>query len=141
MREVGFIESVSVVSQNPRNGVATTYAFDLRPNIEIANGDIFYIKFPSEVLLPTSYYVQCNGDSSVGVSSCVKASSNQLKITFTGISSKYDPSTDFTIYIHNVYNPVSFKPSSPFTDMKLVSKFGNDMAKYFDNQMIVETDL
>ena len=113
----------------------------MTPNIELANGDILYMTFPPEVSLPSSYYVQCNGDNNVGVSSCIKASSDELKITFTGISSNYDTSDDFHIEVHNVFNPVSFKPSSQFTDIRLVSKFGNEMAKYFDNKMIVETDL
>ena len=72
MTKVGNIESISVAPESPRNGDSTTYVFEITPNIEIANGDIFYVTFPSEVLLPTSYYVSCEGDSSVGVYSCVK---------------------------------------------------------------------
>ena len=68
----GYLKSISVVPQNPRNGVATTYDFKVTPNIELANGDILYITFPPEVALPSSYFVSCNGDSSVGIQSCIK---------------------------------------------------------------------
>lgn len=68
--------------------------------------------FPPEVLLPSSYYVQCEGDSNVGTRSCVKAGTRELKITFANIDSAYDPATEFYLYVYNVYNPVSFKPSS-----------------------------
>ena len=59
MNQVGYMQSVSVTPESPRNGVATTYEFEIKPNIELANGDVFYMTFPPEVLLPSSYYVQC----------------------------------------------------------------------------------
>ena len=43
MTQVGYLQSVSVKPQNPRNGIATTYEFEIRPNIELLNGDILYI--------------------------------------------------------------------------------------------------
>lgn len=112
MNKIGYLQSISVKPQEPRNGKATTYEFKVLPNVILANGDILYMTFPPEIALPSTYYIQCEGDTHVGVSSCIKQGTSTVKITLTGITNLYDPATDFTIYIHNVYNPVSFKPST-----------------------------
>jgi len=111
-----------VVPQSVVNGASNTYRFEIVPNLQIGYGDVLSITFPPEVLLPSSYYVQCKGDDQVGVNSCVKVNSNQLRITLTDIADNFDSSDVFYIFVYNCVNPVSFKPSSVFTGIKLVSR-------------------
>jgi hypothetical protein len=61
-----------VVPQSKVNGATNAYRFEIVPNLQIGFGDILSITFPPEVLLPSSFYVECKGDDTIRVSSCVK---------------------------------------------------------------------
>ena len=80
MKLIGRMTSVAVTPQSPVNGARTTYRFDVVPDLQVVDGDLLYITFPGQVLLPTSYYVQCRGAGVASVRSCYKTDSNTLRI-------------------------------------------------------------
>ena len=86
------------------------------------------------------YYVQCDSGSQVAINSCIKSGDRELKVTLGRISSGYRIDTPFDILVRNVVNPVSFRPSSPFSQIKLVSRFGNEIAKFYDARMVIQTN-
>jgi len=110
------------------------------PNLAISAGDALTMMFPAEVQLPMQYYVQCDGGSQVAINSCIKSGDRELKVTFGRVSSGYRIDTPFDIFVRNVVNPVSFKPSSPFSQIKLVSRYGNEIAKFYDARMVIKTN-
>lgn len=137
MRSAGRIGSISVNPESLVNGDTTNYNFKIVPDADIARGDKLYITFPFEVSLPLSYYISCRGDYQVSVSSCVKSDDQKLIITFSSVSGNYQSWQEFNIYIDNVINPVSLKPSSPFSNVRLVSSSGFEIAKYEDSRFHV----
>lgn len=136
MTKIGKITSLEVAPFSLVNGESTNYGFVLIPGVELKNGDVLYITFPEEILLPTSYYLTCEAYD-FDVSSCVKSSSREVRITISDLSSSYDYTEPLYMYISNVINPVSFKSTGLFKDIKLVSKYGNEIASYSSNLLFV----
>ena len=130
MRQFGGLTSITVKADDTTNGATTNYAFEVIPGLDINYGDVLHITFPPEVLIPSSLYVQCTGTSMVPVNSCLKSDDREIRITLGAISSRYDTRDPFTVTIYNIANPVSFKPSAPFSGIRLVSRLGNDIAIY-----------
>ena len=141
MTSSGQLTSVVVVPTSVVNGAKNDYRFEIKPNIQLAIGDVLSITFPPEVLLPATSLMKCKGDSKVTIDSCVKVNSNQLKITFFNIVKNLNPWEVFSITVSNCVNPVSLKPSSPFTDIKLISKQGNNVAEYTDSGLVIKTSV
>ena len=104
------------------------------------NGDVLYVTFPEEILLPTSYYLTCEAYD-FDVSSCVKSANREVRITISDLSSSYDYTEPLYITISNVINPVSFKSTGSFKGIKLVSKYGNEIASYSNSQLFVTMDV
>ena len=111
------MNGVWIAPESLKCGDTTRYLIRVIPNLNLSHGDNLYITFPTDVLLPQtrSDYVGCEGDSNVAVSSCFKITDRQIKITFNNISSSYNPLEPFHVFISNVINPVSMKPSGAFT--------------------------
>ena len=128
MTKIGKLGSVTVSPRLTVNGATTTYTIEIIPNMLIEYGDIFEITFPEEIQLPASYFVQCEGDDSVGVTSCIKYEEHTLRISLTNSDRRYNVADPFFIKVYNCVNPVSFKPTSTFRGMKLTSKMGNEVA-------------
>lgn len=59
MTETGYMSGVTITPQSPVNGAKTRYNFEVIPNFEVISGDSFFVRFPDEVVLPLSYYMEC----------------------------------------------------------------------------------
>jgi len=92
-------------------------------------------------MLPTTYYVQCDGDSNIVVSNCVKTDERALLITFATVSSRYNSAEPFSFFVRGVSNPASFKESGPFSNIKLVSRSGNEIAKFEDSRLTIKNSI
>ena len=141
MTQIGYFKEMTVEAQSTVNGATGAYRFEIVPGMKIAYGDVLHITFPPEVLLPSTYYVECRGSRPVDVSSCLKGNSREIRITLAEVRDDYDPLDPFYVFVMNCQNPVSFKPSGLFTGVKLVSRYGNDVAKYYSDTLYVETSV
>ena len=137
MKTVGQLRSVEVYPKSLVNGATTQYNFKIIPGLKLTKGDKLLITFPYEVSLPLSHKLNCTGDSAVSISSCIKSKDKELQITLRSISSNYQKWQPFNVFVEDIVNPVSFKPSSPFKDIRLVSAFNFDIAEYENSNLII----
>ena len=140
MKTVGTIAAINMKAQVPVNGVETVYRFEIVPELIISSGDSLYITWPSEAELPSSYYVECSAVGDLEVDYCTKVGSDTLRIVLTEVDEHFNPSDAFYLYVYGCVNPVSLKPSSPFNSIKLVSRYGNDIASYYDSNLVIQTE-
>ena len=63
MKTPSRINSFSVSALNTTNGATTIYSLTISPNTPIISGDMLMLKFPSEITLPASTSLLCNGFS------------------------------------------------------------------------------
>ena len=70
MNTMGTLTSVSASMSNKTNGALTTYTLTFATLIPVSSGDIFYITFPSEVVLTSNSILSCGTSTNIGSVSC-----------------------------------------------------------------------
>jgi len=127
MDSVPSITAVTVTTDNVFNGGTASLTFEVTPSIELINGDVFYVDFPSEITLPTS--PSCTAVTTVkSTMTCSSPSSNKLKVTLQFTTSPNPSGTKFSFKVGSIKNAASTKPSSAFTNFIMQDSTGNDIS-------------
>jgi len=117
MESLKQITDIKIEPTSKVNGKKTTYEVTIVPSTQIFSSDMLVIEFPPEISLPIK--MNCSSPSTRYVFdlSCFKGNKQTVKILLIEVSSFLVSGTEFKLLIHNVTNPSSLRPTSPFGEI------------------------
>ena len=119
MTQEGEITHFSVTRESDQNGVSNSYTFSLVSAVPILQSEILILTFPPDFHLSNS---ECQNPST------------PISCTVIGQTLKsvaLDPLSTLTFTLTNVRNPISLKPSEPFTDVRFSTPAGYPISKLY----------
>jgi hypothetical protein len=99
---------------------------EVTPLIIFSSGFTLYLTFPPEIKLnPIS---ECLPHTLLSSADCTTLPENRLKVIVGFITSPNPAVTKFAFKILNLKNPISTKPTSPFTEITAYDILGDQVA-------------
>jgi hypothetical protein len=112
---------------NRTNGALTDYTLTFTTSqVSLMTGDILYVTFPTNVILPTN--ALCSIVSAMSIVTCQNSGQN-LVARFNGVTT----TTSYSFRVRNVLNPSSTKASNPFTNIYITDSSGNNVMQLVSN--------
>lgn len=133
MNEIKDIDSVKVNQVSGVNGAITSYIISVVPSTKVEPGDLLEIQFPPEVALPVTMDCEIASDSKLFIYEidCFKKDDSMVQILLKETSKFLIAGTGFQIYVNNVRNPVSLRPTSSYSKIAFFDSFSRrELTKY-----------
>jgi len=117
MSELKSINSLAIKPESKVNGYTTTYEITVNPSTRIYPYDMLQMDFPPEIGLPVIMECSSPDLNMVREINCFKSGTSTVHILLVDISDDIFPGTVFKLYVHNLINSRSTRPTSAFENI------------------------
>jgi hypothetical protein len=127
------------------NGATADYLITVTPASRVFAGDVFKIKFPEDIVLPENANLRCSpedGQLHILEISCLRRADQLVEFTFVAVDSAVvgdGPPRSFALTVHDARNPLSLRPTDPFSEIVMLASGVHPMSRY-DQGFSISTD-
>ena len=141
MTEIGQLQLISAGMDNQTNGATTKYNLRIYPNTPLESGDRLTFNLPDELRLPTKSVLSCGKSRNIRRMFCTTQGVNKkIQVVFEVVD-LIGAGEPFTIFINEVINAPSLRPTSSFSNFMLTDANLYQIADYSGIVSVTNTEV